>query len=211
MANSPYRKEYIEALTLIAAASQIVADQNGAVPVLVGGAVVEFDTAGAITSGDFDMVASDEARFSAALVSVGFVQGNGLARRTMTFVHTKLLIGVELVAGPYFDGFGDRSKVRVITVGDAAVHMASTEDMISDRLGQWIASDRKNIGRLLQALTMFRLVDGLDRVYLEKRIRQDTAGELGLGDLERLADDHPELGEARPTDPDETHPGRAPS
>lgn len=80
---------------------------------LVGGAVVEFDTASQIVSGDFDLVSGDDDRFAEALVALGFEQGDGPAMRKGMFLHSALGIGVEFVSGAHFDGRGDRERIRL--------------------------------------------------------------------------------------------------
>ena len=163
-------------------------------PVLVGGAVVEFDTGSRITSGDFDFVSTSDEPFAQALVKLGLVQGDGLSCRKMAFVHPALGFGVELVSGAYFDGRADRERIRLVRVADAAVSMAPTEDLIADRLGQWVASDRKDRELLHQAVALFRLAEELDISYLDRRVRDDTAGELALEHLLRLCDENSDLG-----------------
>jgi hypothetical protein len=37
-----------------------------------------------------------------------------------------------------------------------------------------------------QAVKLFQLADSLDEAYLDKRIRDETIGELGLTDLTKL-------------------------
>ena len=162
MTESPYRAEYVEALTLLARASAIVRAGGREAPVLVGGAVVEFDTGSRITSGDFDFVSTSDEPFARALVQLGFVQGDGLSYRRMAFVHPTFGFGVELVSGGHFDGRADRERVRLVRVADAVVSMAPTEDLIADRLGQWVASDRRDRELLHQAVALFQLAEELD-------------------------------------------------
>lgn len=198
---TPYRAEYVEALTLLAKASAAVRAAGHSAPILVGGAVVEFDTCSQIVSGDFDFVSTDDEPFAQALVKLGFEQGDGRSRRRQTFVHPKLAMGVDLVSGAYFDGRGDRSRVRLVQVAGSTISMASTEDLIADRLGQWIASDRRDHHLLHQAIALFRLADDLDASYLDRRIREDTSGDLSLKSLQELNDEEADLGRTRPPDP----------
>ena len=181
-----YRAEYVEALALLATASAAVRAAGRPAPILVGGAVVEFDTGGQVVSGDFDFVSTDDEPFAQALVKLGFEQGDGRSRRRMTFVHPQLAMGVELVSGAYFDGRGDRSRVRLVQVAGAAISMAPTEDLIADRLGQWVALGRRDGYLLQQAALLFRLAEDLDAAYLDRRIREDTSGDLGLDFLRGL-------------------------
>lgn len=186
MSGFAYRPEYVAALTCIARAFGRLRSSGRPLPILVGGAVVEFDTGGRITSGDFDFVGGDDEAFAAALVAEGFVQGDGKSMRRLAFVHTGLGFGAELVSGRYFDGLGEVARARTVAVPGGEIRMASTEDMIADRLGQWEASGRRDQELVLQALTMFRLADAPDLDYLERRIRQDTAGAMGVEPLEAM-------------------------
>lgn len=126
---------------------------GGQAPVLVGGAVVEFDTASRIVPGDFDFFSADDEVFAAALAGLGLERGDGLAFRKGSFLHPSSGIGVELVSGAYFDGKGDQERVRLVLIAGAAISIAPTEDLIADRLGQWIASDRKDRELFYQAVT----------------------------------------------------------
>jgi hypothetical protein len=137
-------------------------------------------------SGDFDFVSTDDKPFAQALVKLGFEQGDGWSRRRQIFVHPKLAMGVELVSGAYFDGRGDRSRVRLVQVAGAAISMAPTEDLIAGRLGQWVASDRRDRHLLQQAIALLRLGENLDAAYLNRRIREDTSGDMGLAFLQEL-------------------------
>ena len=86
--------------------------------------------------------------------------------------------------------------MRLVQVGGAAVSMAPTEDLIADRLGQWVASDRRDDHLLHQAITLFRLGEDLNASYLDRRIREDTAGDLGLAFLQELNDEGCDPGRA---------------
>jgi len=63
------------------------------------------------------------------------------------------------------------------------VPMAPTEELIADRLGQWVASNRRDADMLTQAKTMFALASSIAEDYLDQRIRQDTAGALTLAEF----------------------------
>ena len=194
MSEGVYRAEYVQALALLAKASTMVRSGGGPVPVLVGGAVVEFDTASQIVSGDFDFVSADEKPFVEALVELGFERSDGLASRTGALLHPMLGIGVEFVSGAYFDGKADKGRIRLVRIDGAEISMAPTEDLIADRLGQWIASDRKDQDVLYQAVALFRLAEEPDLSYLDKRVRDDTCGELYLESFSELCDEIIDLG-----------------
>lgn len=181
----PYRPEFVAALEKIAEACTIMKARGQALPILVGGAVVEFDTGSAIASGDFDFVADDADGFAAALLAVGFRREDRQGRVLRGFHHPDLLIAVEMVSGGYFDGAADRQRIRVVELASGEVWAASTEDLIADRLGQWLANTAdKSV--LLQTLTLIGLGHLLDTAYLDRRIRDETNGELDLAAVRRL-------------------------
>lgn len=149
------------------------------------GAVVEFDTGSAIASGDFDFVADDPDGFAAALLAVGFRREDRQGRLLRGFHHPDLLIGVEMVSGAYFDGSADRARIRIVELTSGDILAAPTEDLIADRVGQWLANMAdKSI--ILQALTLLDLANVLDTAYLDRRIRHETNGELDLAAVRRL-------------------------
>lgn len=71
--------------------------------------------------------------------------------------------------------------------------LTPTEDLIADRLGQWIASDRRDRELLLQAVALFRLAEELDLPYLDRRIREDTCGDLALEHLSGFFDENSDI------------------
>lgn len=178
-----YRPEYATALNLLARASATLKGRGLPLPILVGGAVVEFDTAGQIHSGDFDLVSVADAELTEALLAVGFLKEDRPGIKRGGFYHPTLPIGVEFVSGGYFEGQADRQRIRVIPFPEGEVLMAATEDLIADRLGQWVASNRLDSELLLQAQTMFHLAESVAKDYLDQRIRQDTAGTLTLAEF----------------------------
>jgi hypothetical protein len=93
-----YRPEFLAALDLLARASERMAEAGRPRPVLVGGAVVEFDTLGAITSGDFDLVAPDHAALAAALEEVGFRREDRAGMRQGGWYHPDLPIAVDIAS-----------------------------------------------------------------------------------------------------------------
>ncbi len=147
---------------------------------------MELDTGSQIVPGDFDFVADAEQEFRSAMLAVGFLPEDRSGRLRGGFYHPDLLIGVELVGGSHFDGVGDRRRIRVIEMASGEVFAAPTEDLIADRAGQW-AANRQEKSMLNQALVLLRLAEGLDFDSLDRRIRQDTCGELDLAALRSMA------------------------
>lgn len=187
MQGAAYRPEFVAALELLARACALLEARGQMLPVLVGGAVVEFDSLGAVTSGDFDLHGGDDTAIAQALVEVGFRREDRGGRMTRGFYHPHQLIAIELVSGEYFDGQGDRDKVRLVEVSTGHVLMAPTEDLIADRIGQWEATDRRDPTLLRQALLLLNLAEALDDAYLNRRLRQESAGNMTLGGLWSLS------------------------
>lgn len=180
---SPYRPEFTAALGLLAQACAILRRQGVPLPILVGGAVVEFDTAGHAHTGDLDLVTAADDEVAAALLAVGFERETGLRHGRYGFFHPALPVAVELVSGGYFDGLADRSRVRIVEVPGGEVLMAPTEDLIADRAGQWFASGRRDGRMLAQAQLLLALAPAMDGAYLERRLREETMNRIGLAEL----------------------------
>lgn len=179
--NPVFRPEFIEALTLLARVCDDMAARGYRRPVLVGGAAVEFHTGSALVSGDFDFVADDQRVFEEALVARGFRREDRAGRLLRGLYHPELLLGVEVVSGLLFDGHSDPARIELVEILDGkAVAIAPVEDLIADRMGQYISTQVRVPEMLDQAIKMFQLADRLDEDYLDKRIRDETSGELGL-------------------------------
>jgi hypothetical protein len=56
------------------------------------------------------------------------------------------------------------------------------EDLIADSMGQY-ASGRAH-DRIDQARLLLRLNPDVDRVYLDRRIREESSGDYGIADIE---------------------------
>src|SRR5688572_9363723 len=101
---SGFRPEFVEALHLLASAIEKLRHSGAALPILVGGAAVEFYTGGSVTTGDFDLVAPDQDATENALVEVGFRREDRPGHLSRGLYHPQLNIGVEVVSGRFFDG-----------------------------------------------------------------------------------------------------------
>lgn len=58
----------------------------------------------------------------------------------------------------------------------------SVEDLIADRMGHYASGTAHD--RLQQAQVLFRLHPSLDKVYLDRRIREETINDYGTEALE---------------------------
>lgn len=185
---SVFRPEFIEALSLLARASDDVASKGYERPILVGGAAVEFNTGSAVVSGDFDFVTPDQRAFEEALIVRGFRKEDRAGRLLRGLYHPDLMLGVEVVSGSLFDGRSDLSRIQLVEIVDGkAIAIAPVEDLIADRLGQYVSTEARVPEMLDQAVKMLQFADHLDETYLDKRIRDETAGQLGLGYLKERA------------------------
>lgn len=179
-----YRPEFTEALRLLALACADLESLGHRPPVLVGGAAVEFYTGGAVTSGDFDFVGADTRAFGKALIAHGFRREDRRGWVLMGWYHPELGIGVQVVSGVLLDGKADPDRIRLVEVVDGkGIAVEAIEDLIADRLGQYVATTPRPFDMRDQAQMLYRLADGLDEQYLDRRIREDTNGELSIADL----------------------------
>lgn len=95
------------------------------------------------------------------------------------WIHPELKLGFEVVADTPMDGAFDRDTlVLVENTGAGAFVVISVEDLIADRAGQYASGSAPD--RLAQARALFGLQPSLDRAYLDRRIREETAGEHGI-------------------------------
>ena len=179
-----FRPAFIEALSLLAKACDDLADKGYERPILVGGGAVEFHTGSLVVSGDFDFVTDDQLAFEEALIEHGFRREDRVNRLLRGLYHPQLSIGVEVVSGSLFDGRSDLDRVQLVEILDGkAVAIAPVEDLIADRMGQYASTKNRVPEMLDQAIQLFRLADHLDESYLERRIGEETCGELDLTHL----------------------------
>lgn len=152
-------------------------------PVLVGGAAVELYTGSAVTTGDFDIVTPCQSEFEMLLQEHGFVRPSGPGMATRGWIHPELGLGFEIVGANVLDGNSDTARFKLINTGeDGNAQVISVEDIIADRMGQFASGNAPEMRE--QARKLFALYPDADKVYMEKRIRQETEGEYGVEDLE---------------------------
>ncbi|MEN2987800.1 hypothetical protein WG926_05755 [Tistrella sp. BH-R2-4] len=172
---SGYRPAYLRALHVLAEASLRLKQAGVARPVLVGGAAVEFYSAAAFVSGDFDLVIPDQAALEAVLCEIGFERPDDGTRGLQ---HVALNIAVEVVGRALLDGMGAMDRVVAITVAPGLpLLFIGCEDLIADRVAQADAGRHLDQDRFAQAAVLYRMLgDRLDRSYLDQQIRQQAAG-----------------------------------
>jgi hypothetical protein len=169
-----YRPEFLAALDLLAKASTLMVAEGHAPPVLVGGAVVEFETRSAMTSGDLDLVSASDRALARALEAVGFRKEDRPGQRLGGWFHPDLPIAVDCVASRYYEGRGDRSRIRIVEMPSGDVLMAPIEELIIDRIGQWEASDRKDRELRAQVAGLLELAEELDETYVLRRVHEEN-------------------------------------
>lgn len=180
---SPYRPEFEAALAALARVGHRMQGQGYLLPVLVGGAAVELYSGSAIATGDFDICTARQDIFEQALREEGFVRPRGPGTATRGWIHPELKLGFEVVSDTLLDGNADRDRIRLISIGsDGEIAVISVEDMIADRMGQYASGTARDM--LDQAKALFRLYPDADRDYMERRIREETAGDYGIDTLQ---------------------------
>jgi hypothetical protein len=173
---------FIDALATLAAACEAYRRATGNVAILVGGAATAIYTAGAFMSGDFDLVAADDAALDAALRQGGFRREDRHGHLLVGYYHPSHPgYGFQHVSGRLFDGASDPGRILLlaITPDGAAVALPAFEDMIADRLAQAALAPPTDPSRLLQARALFRLAPSLDLAYLQKRVAHE-GGDFAL-------------------------------
>lgn len=179
----PWRPEFVAALRLLARASEAMATRGLPRPVLVGGGAVEFYTGSALMTGDIDVTSPVQPELEEELIRLGFVRPRGKSASQRYWVYPDLAFGFEVVGSAPMDGTADASRIRLIEPVGATdqFRVLAVEDMIADRMGQFGSGTAPTM--LEQAQLLLDLYPNLDLAYLEKRIREETAGDYGVRDI----------------------------
>lgn len=178
-----WRSQFENALRKLAEVSSDLDARGINPPILVGGGAVELYTQGAVNTGDFDLVTAGQPEFEATLVKHGFMKPSGPGTALRGWIHPDLKLGFEVVGSTLLDGLGSRDLVQVIEIGShGSIAVIAVEDLIADRMGQFASG---SAGEMLgQARALFKLSRQPDLVYMERRIREETAGSYGVQNLE---------------------------
>ena len=180
---SQWRPQFEAALNMLARISSAMDAVGHRPPILVGGAAVELYTQGALNTGDFDLVSSQQAVLKAIMAQNGFIRPKGSGLSLRGWIHPDLKLGFEVVGSRLLDGLADTELVQVIEISDHGdVAVISVEDLIADRMGQFASGSANEM--FGQAKALFKLSKGLDRDYMDRRIRKETAQDYGVQDLE---------------------------
>ena len=96
------------------------------------------------------------------------------------------MLGFEVVGSRLLEGLASRDLIRIVEVGnEGAIAVIAVEDLIADRMGQYASGSAHEM--LGQAQALFKLSKGLDLLYMERRIREETALSYGVQDLQDQA------------------------
>lgn len=184
MTSAAYRPEFEAALRLLAQVSEAMQARGVSRPVLVGGAAAEFWSLSAISTGDFDLCTIRQDILDEEMARAGFVRPSGSGAMLKGWVHPGLKLGFEVVAEVPMDGNVDAAHIRLVRPigGEGLFRVISVEDLIADRMGQYASGTAAD--RLEQARILLRLHPDAEMDYLDRRIREETAGDYGLEDLQ---------------------------
>ena len=181
----PLPPDYLAALEALAHAFADYRSRTGNDAILVGGAAAAIHTAGLFPSGDFDVVAANDAAFEEAMLAQGFEKESRARYLQMGFFHPRHpAYGFQQVSGSLFDGQSDLKRLIFLTIGrgeGVSVAIPSIEDMIADRLGQHAVFGPSDDSRLRQALALFQLKSDFDVQYLRHRIETEGGDPALLG------------------------------
>ncbi len=137
----------------------------GTLPVVVGGAAVEFYTLGAYATLDVDLVIPDRQALAQALQVLGFQRRLGERH----WYHEELDLAIE---APDERLAGSLAKVVQVQVDDVRVHVIGIEDLILDRLRAFVhwrsTADGEWAARLWEVHRQ-----RIDTAYLEAEARQE--------------------------------------
>lgn len=183
-----YRPEFTRALEVIARAFHEAVVKGAEMPVIVGGAAVEYHTVSEVQSADFDLVTAygSDAILVEELEKVGFKRSFSGSLRNLH--HPDLLIGLDFVSGRLFEGKTDATRIEIFKVdeeGRLEVRFPPVEDMIADRLGQYESVPGGRSDMLEQAVALYQLAGDVDAEYLKRRVREECSTTALLGLLER--------------------------
>jgi hypothetical protein len=185
--NRPYRDQFRKGLQLIAESGERLAQAGIPRPVLVGGAATEFYSAGAISTGDYDLVTPYQTEVEAALMALGFERPRD---GTRGLHHYEANVGVEIVGSELLDGSADPNRVLAVELVDGLIiYLIGLEDLIADRVGQYQMNESTMRDRLAQAIYLFNLLEEeVDLADLERQLAAQTLG-LNVAWLRNKADE----------------------
>jgi hypothetical protein len=169
-----YRPEFLAVLRKLAEAFDRATRRGARLPVIVGGAAVEFYTMSIVQSGDVDLVSFDDAILVEELEQLGFRRSSPGSLRNL--YHPELVVAVDFVSGPLFDGRTDRGRMMLVDLdatGSRILLFPPVEDRIADRLAQFESAPAGVPEMLEQARVLYRPAVDRDRPYLLRRVAEE--------------------------------------
>jgi hypothetical protein len=178
-----WRPQFLEALRLLARLSDAMAARGLPRPIRVGGGAVEFYSGSAIMTGDIDVTSPVQPEMEEELRNLGFVRPSGAGAMLRGWVHPGLGLGFEVVGSSPMGGGIDWARLHLVApLGETArFRIISVEDLIADRMGQYASGSAPEMRG--QARALLDLYPDADRAYLDRRVREETAGEYGANDI----------------------------
>jgi hypothetical protein len=178
-----WRPQFLDALRLLAKISDALAVCGRPRPILVGGGAVEYYSGSAMMTGDIDLVSPIQSEVEAEMQRHGFVKPSGPQMLTRGWIHPGLGLGFEIVGSAPLDGHVDATHIMLINnvFDGASFAVIAVEDLIADRMGQFASGAAPDMRA--QARELLALHPSADLDYLERRVRFETAGDYGVGDI----------------------------
>ena len=141
--------------------------EDGIIPVLVGGAAVEFYTLGGYATKDVDVVLIPEVSIDSAMTQLGFRQEGRF------WVRDDIDVVLEAPRGPLA---GDADRVLRLSVGGSSISVLGIEDLIVDRLNAYVHWQSSEDGRWVSRL-ISQQREELDLDYLTARAKEERVEE----------------------------------
>lgn len=136
-------------------------------PVLVGGAAVEFYTLGGYATRDMDVLVPGSPRVDEAMRGLGFM------REGRYWMRDDIQALIEMPAPPLA---GDTQRVLNLVVRDSHVYIIGLEDLVIDRLNAYVHWKSAEDGRWAERLLADNM-DSIDWDYLRARARGEGVSE----------------------------------
>eukprot|EP01037_Dinobryon_pediforme_P016781 gene16781-16962_t len=172
-----WRPQFEAALEKLAEISSAMDELDLKPPILVGGGAVELYTQGAVNTGDFDLVSTQQTALETIMMKHGFIRPSGPGISTRGWIHPDLKLGFEVVGSRLLDGYADTSLLQMIEVeAHGTVAVISVEDLIADRMGQYASGAARDMLGQAKALMAFKTLkttrEAISLATLGKRIAE---------------------------------------
>lgn len=162
-------KDKLKRQIYVAAAISSAFEKKGIQAVLVGGAVVEYYTAGGYTTADIDMILPplEKQEIETIMKELGFERFEDYRH----WLHPRIPIPVEFPPGPLQVGHLLIQEVNEIEVEETKLKILKVEDILLDRL--IMAQEWKDLQAQIQAeMLMYAHYTGIDWPYVHQKSSQ---------------------------------------